>query len=70
MIGFVAVQSFVDIVFHGADEKTVGALFDRFSDAVILDQRSLWLFLLVYLVIRGPGLLSLDHFWSSTPAAD
>lgn len=64
MIGFVAVQSFVDIAFHGADEKTVGALFDRFSDSVIVDQRSLWVFLLIYLVIRGPGLLSLDALWT------
>ena len=64
MIGFVAVQSFVDIAFHGADEKTIGALFDRFSDSVIVDQRSLWVFLLIYLVIRGPGLLSLDALWT------
>jgi putative oxidoreductase len=64
MIGFVAVQSFVDINFHGADEKTTGALFDRFSDSLIVDQRSLWVFLLIYLVIRGPGLFSLDSFWT------
>ncbi len=61
MIGFVAVQSAVDILFHGADEKTIGALFDRFSDSVITDQRSLWVFLLIYLVIRGAGAISLDH---------
>lgn len=64
MIGFVAVQSFVDVAFHGADEKTIGALFDRLSDSVILDQRSLWVFLLIYLVIRGPGMVSLDHLWT------
>lgn len=64
MIVFVAVQSFVDITFHGVDEKTTGALFDRFSDSVIVDQRSLWVFLLIYLVIRGPGLLSLDALWT------
>ena len=69
MIGFITVQSFVDIAFHGADDKTIGALFDRFSDAVIIDQRSLWVFLLVYLVVRGPGLLSLDHFWTRKPTA-
>lgn len=61
MIGFVAVQSFVDITFHGADDKTVGAWFDRLSDATILDQRALWMFILVYLVIRGAGAISLDH---------
>ena len=68
MIGFVAVQSFVDIAFHGVDEKTIGALFDRFSDSVIVDQRSLWVFLLIYLVIRGPGLLSLDALWTRKQA--
>lgn len=68
MIGFVAVQSFVDIAFHGADAKTTGALFDRFSDSVIVDQRSLWVFLLIYLVIRGPGLLSLDALWTGRSA--
>jgi putative oxidoreductase len=61
MIGFVVVQSYVDLAFHGVDEKTIGAWFDRLSDATILDQRTLWVFLLVYLVIRGAGLMSLDH---------
>ncbi|MGI9451697.1 MAG: DoxX family protein, partial [Geminicoccaceae bacterium] len=60
MIGFVVVQSYVDVVFHGADEKTIGGWFDQLSDATILDQRTLWVFLLVYLVVRGPGLISLD----------
>jgi len=60
MIGFVLVQSFVDIAFHGADAKTVGAWFDRFSDAAILDQRTLWVFLLAYLVMKGAGAVSLD----------
>ena len=62
MIGFVLVQSYVDIAFHGADAQTIGAWFDRLSDATILDQRALWVFLLVYLVIRGPGLVSVDAF--------
>ena len=61
MIGFVAVQSYVDIAFHGADERTIGALFDRFADAAILDQRTLWLLPLVYLVVKGAGAISLDH---------
>ncbi len=64
MIGFVVVQSYVDIAFHGVDAKTIGALFDRLSNSVILDQRSLWVFLLVYLVIRGAGAISLDHLLS------
>lgn len=61
MIVFVMVQSYVDIAFHNADAETVGTWFDRFSDAVILDQRALWVFLLAYLVIRGAGSVSLDY---------
>lgn len=61
MIVFVIVQSYVDITFHGADEKTIGAWFDRLSDATIFDQRTLWVFVLTYLVIRGPGFFSLDR---------
>ena len=61
MIGFIAVQSYVDVTLHGLDERSVGALFDRFPDAVVADQRLLWVFPLVYLVIRGPGLVSVDR---------
>lgn len=64
MIIFIAVQSYVDIAFHGVDAETIGAWFDRFSDAVILDQRALWVFLLAYLLIRGAGRVSLDHLLS------
>lgn len=60
MIGFVLVQSYVDITAHGADAKTIGAFFDRFPNSTILDQRALWIFLLVYLVIYGAGKISLD----------
>ena len=70
MIGFVTVQSYVDIAFHGADEKTVGAWFDRLSDATILDQRALWAFLLVYLVIRGAGAISLDYLFAGGRSSD
>lgn len=61
MIGFIAVQSYVDIAFHGADATTVGALFDRLADSVIIDQRTLWLVPLAYLVVKGAGAISLDH---------
>jgi putative oxidoreductase len=60
MIVFVVVQSYVDIAFHGADATTIGALFDRFPNAVILDQRALWVFLFGYLVVKGAGAVSLD----------
>ena len=56
-IGFLAVMTYTDITGHGAK---LGGFFDRFQDAAIADQRLLWLFPLVYLVIRGPGAVSLD----------
>ena len=61
MIVFVLVQSYVDIAFHMADATTIGAWFDNLSSAAIMDQRTLWVFLLAYLVLKGPGLLSVDH---------
>ena len=61
MIGFIVVQSLTDIVGHGADAATVGAWFDRFSDAHIMDQRAFWVFILLVLVVKGGGRLSLDR---------
>jgi putative oxidoreductase len=58
MIGFVVVQSLTDIWGHGA---AAGAWFDRASDALILDQRAFWVFLLFVLVLKGPGPLSADR---------
>jgi len=60
MIGFVAVQSLTDIYGHGAADA-VGAWFDRFPDAIIADQRMLWVFLLLVLVVKGAGPLSFDR---------
>jgi putative oxidoreductase len=60
MTGFIAVQSYVDVRFHGIGPEATGALFDRFPDAAILDQRLMWLVPLVYLAIKGAGLVSLD----------
>jgi putative oxidoreductase len=68
MIGFILVQSLTDILVHKVDAATIGALFDRFPDSIILDQRLLWIFPLLYLAIKGAGLLSLDKilsvFWT------
>ena len=61
MIVVVIVQSYVDIVFHGLEERSVGAMFDRLPDAVIWDQRLLWVTVLVLIVVNGPGALSLDR---------
>ena len=63
MIGFVVVQSLTDLYGHGGweDPKTLGAWFDRFPDSLILDQRAFWIFVLLVLVIKGAGPLSLDR---------
>ena len=60
MIGFIAVQTFVDITVHQIGAETIGALFDRFPDSVIADQRLLWIVPLTVIILKGPGLLSLD----------
>ena len=66
MIGFVVVQSLTDLFGHGgiAHEGTLGAWFDKAPDAIILDQRAFWVFLLAYLVFRGGGPLSVDALLS------
>jgi putative oxidoreductase len=61
MIGFIIVQSLTDVFGHMAGPETIGAWFDRGSDSLILDQRALWLLLLVVLVVKGAGPLSLDR---------
>ena len=63
MSGFVVVQTLTDLYGHGAisEPATLGAWFDTAPDAVILDQRALWFFLLITLVIKGAGPLSLDR---------
>ena len=68
MIGFVVVQSLTDIYGHGS-ETALGAWFDRFSDGLILDQRGLWTFLLIVLVLKGAGPLSFDRALSTSKTA-
>ncbi len=58
MIGFVTIQSLTDIFGHGGE---TGAWFDHVSDAVILDQRAFWVFLLLYLLFRGGGPIAVDR---------
>lgn len=60
MIGFICVMSAVDVFLHHLDAESVGMLFDRVSSSLVLDQRLLWLFPLVYLVLKGAGKVSLD----------
>ncbi len=61
MIGFIFVQSIVDITGHGLGATDIGAWFDRHASALIVDQRAFWVFLLLVLVVRGAGPLSLDR---------
>lgn len=64
MIGFVLVQSLTDIWGHGA---AAGALFDRASDSLILDQRALWLLVFAVLLCKGAGPLSADRILGVEP---
>lgn len=61
MVGFVTVQSLTDVIGHMAGPSTIGAWFDRASDALILDQRALWMLLFAVLILKGAGPLSLDR---------
>lgn len=60
MIGFISVQTFVDITVHQIGAESIGAWFDRVPDSVIADQRLLWIAPLTVIIIKGPGLLSVD----------
>ena len=64
MIGFISVMTYVDIAFHGLGAKAIGMPFDRIHDSVVWDQRLLWIFPLVYLVVRGAGQFSIDGLLS------
>ena len=63
MIGFVVVQTLTDLYGHGAiaEARTLGAWFDKAPDSIILDQRALWVFVLLVIVIKGAGPLSIDR---------
>lgn len=59
MIGFVMVQTIVDVTGHGAK---LGTFFD--TGIELIDGRAMWVFLLLVLVIKGAGPLSLDRLLS------
>ena len=61
MVGFIVVISVVDITGHSADASTIGQMFDRLPYGLILDQRMLWVFLLLVLIVRGAGPFSADY---------
>jgi putative oxidoreductase len=62
MVGFVLVQSLTDILGHGAGPETIGSWFDPVADALILDQRALWMLLFLVLILKGGGPLAADRF--------
>lgn len=64
MIVFVLVQSLVDITGHGLSAADIGTWFDNNTSALIYDQRALWVFLLMVLVVKGAGPLSVDRILS------
>lgn len=65
MLGFIFVQSLTDIYGHAADKETIGAWFDRASDALILDQRLLWVTILLVIFVLGAGKFSLDYVFGA-----
>lgn len=60
MIGFIAVMTWVDVTGHGTVAFDTAKLFDRAPSDLIMDQRLMWLFPLIYLVVRGAGWVSVD----------
>ncbi|MEL7127148.1 MAG: DoxX family protein [Pseudomonadota bacterium] len=60
MIGFVIVQTIVDVTGHGV---SLGTWFNNAPE--LIDQRSLWVFLMVVLVIKGAGPFSVDRFFAT-----
>jgi len=55
-IGFIIVQTVVDVFGH---DVRLGAWFD--TNIGLIDERTLWVFLLIVIVIKGAGPLSLDR---------
>lgn len=60
MVGFVLVQSFVDVTGHGKTGQDLGAWFDGVSGSLIMDQRLLWIVLFAIMITKGAGPISLD----------
>lgn len=61
MVGFVIVQSAVDVYGHGVRGQDLGGWFDGPSNALILDQRLMWMVLFAILIVRGAGPISVDY---------
>ena len=64
MIVFIVVKSLTDKYGHGGN---LGAWFNKVSSELITDQRAFWIFVLLLLVFKGAGPVSLDRFFKRTP---
>jgi putative oxidoreductase len=62
MIGFVVVQTWVDVTGHGA---ALGTLFDRSYG--LIDERTIWVAGLLVLLVKGAGALSVDRSLGLAP---
>jgi len=61
MIGFTLLQSLTDVYGHMVKGDDLGRWFDAASGSLIVDQRTLWLFLFLTLVLAGGGPMSVDR---------
>ena len=61
MIGFVIVQSIVDVYGHEVAATDLGAWFDGASGSLVIDQRTFWMFLFLILLLKGAGPFSVDR---------
>ncbi len=64
MTGFVFVQTIEDVYGRGVAGKDIGGWFNGPSNALILDQRLMWVLLLAILIVKGAGPLSVDRMLS------
>lgn len=60
MIVFVAAMTWVAVTGHGVTDAELGGWFDGEINAPIWDVRALWMFVLAFLFVKGPGAVSLD----------
>ena len=65
MIVFIIVMTYVDIIGHGVDAATIGALFDGDPNSKISDDRLMWIVVLLFPLFKGPGAISLDALFGS-----
>ncbi|MBC6442693.1 MAG: DoxX family protein [Rhodobacteraceae bacterium] len=68
MIGFVIVQSYVDVNGHGISGADLGGWFDASSGSLVMDQRLMWGLLFMVLVVQGAGPISLDRLFTRAGA--